>query len=157
MNTRIVNKRRRRVAVATLIVPLLFLALGCGPDSGLQGPIPEDVPVQMKLWKNGAEEWGLFEATGGINDEGPVERSLMNFEANEAHGYRVLKGKEGEIYLDLHTRKSEAFGQIAVGTFTIRSGTGVYEGIQGYGEVVIKRDYDGTIKEVLKGCCNGQH
>lgn len=145
---------RHPIALLAILVAVLLTVVGCDPpiDPGYHG----EVDLTVDVMDNG-QQMTVFTAHGAIMDEGLVEGVVPDAANGMWSGYRVLQGGKGEVYLDVDAVANPGNGNLAEGTFTIRSGTGTYEGIEGSGKYTAFKDPNGRLIESFCGCCDRRY
>lgn len=156
----------RRTASLTLILFLLYAAVGCDlltDDSASDGasavrpagtPAAGDFRISFKQTGSGL----VFEAHGAVEDAGHVIDSpdavaidATGTRAGSWSGTRVLVGAHGTIVLQYTGTRITDRPLEAEGNFEIMQGTRAYAGLHGTGRFYLSADDFGVVIEQFQG------
>jgi hypothetical protein len=135
-----------RRLIATLVLPLLLLAVGCDSGNALMDPDSQATPdaftiqsVMVTESSNTVE--GTFEASGFVDDQGAYREVLNSLEPlhrlPSLYGTKTLQGEKGTITIEFYVGLSPTNQNTikASGGFHIVSGSGAYVDLQGGGQI----------------------
>ncbi len=166
-----------RHSIAAVILPLVLFSVGCDAGAGivvdkLDKTTSESTTATGFTTANGftitstqiAESstllTGTFEAIGSIQDEGDVDDVLDSpappHLRSSISGLKTLSSEKGTIEIQFYAGLTASGPNTnrAYGGFTILSGSGAYEGLEGSGEIdmeVAANASPGEIASVLTG------
>lgn len=147
------TKRAYRLMTA-LVLPLLFLAVGCDSGGGLVDDVnPEAEWFRVDCFTPVSTTQMVFEATGAVTDEGILEGDPLpeNAGSDTWSRYRMLHGKKGVIVLRLDAHSVAYGARVAEGTFTILEGSDAYAGLQGQGDFHATFSEEVGLVEIFEG------
>ena len=156
-----------RCLTLALVLPLLLLAVGCDSGGGalMQVNVPE--PDAGAFTIRSAQDAvspttseGSFKAFGFIDDNGAVTDVLSSAEPlytlTSLTGTKVLDGGKGTITIEYYLNLSPTTQNTirANGGFSIVSGSGVYAGLEGNGEIKLEVERNtppAVLTQVIEG------
>ena len=152
-----------RHLIAAAMLPLALFTAGCdaGADTLIGDELEDNMATEFTITSTQIAESstllkGTFEAVGSIQDEGDV-RDVLDSPApphlrSSISGMKTLSSEKGTIEIKFYAglTASDPNTYRAQGGFSILSGSGAYEGIEGSGKIDMEVAADESPDEIAK-------
>ncbi len=141
--------------IAALVFPLFLLLVGCDSVTAVdpsQAPVAQPDAEGFEIVLQESTSGLTFEASGEIEDVGDVAGSTAPTKDPETpawSGRLLLLGQQGSFTIEYKGHQDSDDASVLTGDFLLVAGTEAYAGLFGEGNIKVRLNTNGTMKEAF--------